>query len=88
MKWLELKTAVLKGFGLWPTCYILRWSPTWKEPFRFDLLEVMKCEADGGVVTLKSAQSRRAAPHLGHRILSPKCYSFWEVLKVQLRVIQ
>jgi hypothetical protein len=87
-RWFELKTALMKGFGLWPTSYLLRWSPSWKNPLKFDLLEVMKCEADGGVVTFKSAQSLRAAPHLGHRIVNPRCYTLWELLQVQLRLIR
>lgn len=87
MKYIELKKAILKGVGIWPTVFLLRWSPTLKNPFRFDLLEVLKCESDGGVVTLKSAQSPLGL-HAGHRILSPRCYSLWEFLKVQLRIIR
>lgn len=86
--WGELKTAVMKGLGFWPTSFLLRWSPTFENPFRFDLLEVMRCESDGGVVTLKSAQSPRAALHAGHHIGNPKCYSLWDWMKVQLRVIR
>lgn len=81
-------TAFMKGVGVWPTSFLLRWSPTWKNPFRFDLLEVMRCETDGGIVTLKSSQSSRAALHLGHRIKNPQRYSLFELLKVQLRIIR
>jgi hypothetical protein len=86
--WSEIRTALLKGVGIWPTSFLLRWSPTFKNPFRFDLLEVMKCETDGGIVTLKSAQSPRAALHAGHRIMNPRCYSAWDFLKVQLRIVR
>lgn len=79
----EWINAVLKGVGRKPTRYLLRWTP----PFRFDLLEVMKCEADGGIVTLKSAQSPLGT-HAGHKILTPRVYSWWEFLKVQLRLIR
>lgn len=80
--------AILRGLGLRPTFFLLRWNPTWKNPFCFDLLEIMKCSADGGIVTLKSARSPRGADHLGHRILSPNYWGFLTFLKVQLRVIQ
>jgi len=84
----EIKSAILKGLGRRPTFYLLRWEPTKDNWFRFGLVEIMKCSADGGVVTNKSAQSPRGADHLGHRILSPNCWSFWTFLKVQLRIIQ
>jgi len=87
MKKDEFKNAVLKGFGFRPTSLLLRWSPTWKNPFRFDLLEVGKCEADGGVVTATMPQ-RSLALHAGHKIVSPRYYSLLEVLGVQLRVIR
>lgn len=80
--------ALMKGTGIWPTNYLFRWCPTWKNPFQFDLLEVMKCETDGGTVTLKSAQSSLAVLHLGHRIKSPQKYGLFEFLKVQLRIIR
>ena len=83
----EIVNAILKGTGIRPTSLLLRWSPTLKNPFRFDLLEVIKCDVDGGVVTLKSAQSPRGS-HAGHRLSSPKCYSLFEFLLVQLRVIR
>lgn len=84
----ETRTAILKGLGRKPTFYLLRYAPTWKEWFRFDLVEIMKCSADGGIVTNKSAQSPRGADHLGHRILSPNYWSLWTLLKVQLRIIE
>lgn len=88
MKWGEIKTAFMKGLGLWPTSFLIRWSPTLKKPFNLSLLEVMKCETDGGVVTLKNAQSPRAALHAGHKVLSPRTYSLWDLLMVQLRLIR
>jgi len=88
VNWSEIRTAVLKGIGFYPTSFLLRWTPTLKNPVRFDLLEVMRCEADGEVVTRKSAQSPRAVLHAGHRILNPRCYSLLDFLKVQLRLIQ
>jgi hypothetical protein len=84
----EIWNAVLKGLGLRPTFYLLRWVPTLKAPFHFDLVEIMKCSADGGIVTRASAQSPRGADHLGHRILSPNYWGLWTWLKVQLRVIR
>lgn len=87
MKKAEVVNAILKGLGRKPTGYLLRWSPTLKEPFRFDLLEVWKCNVDGGVVTRKSAQSPLPS-HLGHEIGAPKVYSLWELMKVQMRVIR
>lgn len=87
LNWIEIKTAILKGTGQWPTSFLIRWSPTFKNPFKLSLLEVMKCETDGGVVTLKSAQAPPPL-HLGHYIKSPRCYTLWEFLKVQLRIIR
>lgn len=78
--------AILKGLGRKPTRYLLRWSPTFKNPFRFDLLEVFKCDTDGGMVTRKSATSPLGT-HAGHKIVDPKCYSIFEFLKVQLRIV-
>lgn len=83
----EILNAVLRGLGRRPTFFLLRWSPSWKNPLKFDLLEVAKCSVDGGIVTNKSAQSPRG-DHLGHQIKSPKYYSLWELLMVQLRVIK
>lgn len=82
----EIKNAILKGVGLRPTSQLLRWSPTWKNPFRFDLVEVSRCQADGGVVTATMPQHLRPL-HGGHRSISPCYFSFFEVLKVQLRII-
>lgn len=84
----EIKTALMRGTGQWPTSYLLRWAPRFNSPLRFDLLEVSRCEVDGGIVTRKLAHSPRLALHLGHRIRNPQRYSFWEWLKVQLRIIQ
>lgn len=84
---IEFWTAILKGLGRRPTRYLLRYSPTWIRPFRFDLLEVSRCETDGMVVTANLPQSSRRL-HAGHRIKSPKLYSLWEVLMVQLRLIR
>lgn len=86
MTWLEWKNGILKGIGMRPTSFLICWSPTLKSPFRLTLIEVMKCEADGEVVTLKSAQSPLGL-HAGHRILTPRCYSLWEFFKVQVRLI-
>jgi hypothetical protein len=83
----EITNAVLKGLGLRPTSFLLRWNPYWKNPFNFDLLEVMKCDTDGEVVTLKSAQSPLGT-HAGHKLKNPQVYSIVDVLSVQLRIIQ
>lgn len=83
----EIMNAVLRGLGIRPTFFLLRWNPTLKNPFHFDLVEIMKCSADGGIVTNKSAQSPRGE-HLGHRILSPNYFGFLDFLKVQLRIIR
>ena len=83
----ETKNAILKGLGIRPTSLLLRWSPTLRNPFRFDLLEVSKCDSDGEVVTLKGAQSPLGI-HAGHHLKNPKVYSLWEFMKVQLRIIQ
>lgn len=84
---LEIKNAILKGLGRRPTSFILRWSPTLKNIFNFELLEIMRCDTDGGIVTYKSAQSP-VGDHLGHKIKSPGYYSLWEVFQIQLRIIQ
>lgn len=83
----ELKAALMKGFGRWPTSFLLRWRPTLREPLKFDLLEVMRCETDGEVVTRKLAQSPRAALHAGHKIKNPKTYSLWEWIQAQIGLI-
>ncbi len=82
----EIVNAVLKGLGRRPTSFLLRWSPTLKNLLRFDLVEVSKCEADGGIVTPTMPQSSRAQ-HAGHKMVTPRYYSLWEVFKVQLRWI-
>lgn len=79
--------AILKGLGRYPTSYLLRWSPTIKDILRFDLLEVMRCETDGGVVTLNMPQSLRSL-HGGHKIKSPNRFSLWELFLVQIRGIR
>jgi len=83
---IEIKNAVLKGLGRRPTSLLIRWAPSWKNPFNFDLLEVSKCEIDGDVVTPTMPQHLRPL-HAGHKIGSPKRFTLWEVLQVQLRLI-
>lgn len=83
----EVTTALLKGFGRLPTSYLLRWTPTWKHPIAFDLVEVMKCDADGETVSRKLAQSPHAVHHLGHQLKSPQRYGLWDVFRVQMRLI-
>lgn len=87
MSWAELKNAFLKGIGKRPTRYVFRYSPTWKNPFQFDLLEIMRCDADGDVITYKKA-SHPLGIHAGHRVKSPGKFSFFELLLVQLRAIE
>jgi len=84
----EIVNAVLKGLGIRPTSFLLRWNPSFRHPFNFDLVEVSKCDADGGIVTRHLAQSPRAVSHLGHRLKSPQYYSLLDFLLVQLRVIR
>lgn len=84
----ELKQAILKGIGRKPTSWLLRWTPTFREPFQFDLVEVMRCDTDGGIVTRRMAQSPRAVDHVGHKLKSPSYFSVLDFLKVQLRIIQ
>ncbi len=83
----EVQNAILKGLGIRPTSQLLVWKPSLKKPFEFGLLEVSKCATDGGVVTAKSAQSPLGT-HAGHEIKTPAMYSLWQVIKVQLRIIQ
>jgi hypothetical protein len=83
----EIANAVLKGLGRRPTRFLFRWEPTWKNPFRFGLLEVSKCETDGGVVTPTMSQRLRPL-HAGHKIKDPKMYSIIEFLGVQIRLIR
>lgn len=83
----EIKNAILKGIGKRPTSQLLRWSPTFENPFNFDLVEVSRCQADGGVVTSTMPQHLRPL-HGGHRINSPSYFSLWELFQVQLRVIR
>lgn len=79
--------GLLKGLGRRPTSQLLRWSPSFRNPFKLDLLEVSKCATDGGVVTPTMSQHRRAV-HAGHEIKSPQYYSLFDLLKVQLRIIR
>jgi hypothetical protein len=83
----EIVNAILKGLGRRPTSNLLRWSPTWKNPLRFDLIEVSRCRADGGVVPQEMAQHLRPL-HAGHHIVSPSHFSFWEFFQVQVRLIR
>lgn len=82
----EITNAILKGIGKRPTSQLLRWSPTWKEPFRFDLVEVSRCRADGGVVTSTMPQHLRPM-HGGHYTISPCYFSWLEFLRVQMRLL-
>lgn len=83
----EWINAILKGIGKRPTSFLLRWSPILRNPFHFDLLEVFRCQTDGGVVTPSTPQHLRPL-HGGHRMINPQKYSLWEFLKVQLRLIR
>lgn len=83
----EIVNGILKGLGRRPTSFLFRWNPTFKNPFRFDLLEVSKCETDGGVVTPTMPQHRRSL-HAGHEMKSPRYYGLLDLLFVQLRVIR
>lgn len=83
----EFINCILKGLGRRPTQFLLRWSPNFKNPFEFDLLEVMRCDSDGEVVTYKSAQSSLGT-HASHRIKSPGRFSLLDFIKVQLRIIR
>lgn len=83
----EVMNAVLKGIGLKPTRFLFRWEPTLKNPFKLGLLEVFRCDTDGGVGTPTMPQHHRAV-HGGHRFKDPHHYSLWELLKVQLRLIR
>jgi hypothetical protein len=83
----EIKNALLKGMGIRPTSFLLRWSPSLKKPFNFDLLEVSRCRTDGGIVTPTMPQSLRHL-HSGHYINSPACYSLFDFLKVQIRWVR
>lgn len=83
----EIVNAILKGLGRRPTRYVLRYSPTFKYPFRFDLLEVFRCETDGGLVTPTMSQASRPL-HAGHHIKDPSLFSVWDVIKIQLRLVR
>lgn len=83
----ETRNAILKGLGRRPTKYLFRWTPTWKDPFHFDLQEVFRCEADGEVITPATKQLSLRL-HAGHRIRDPQRYSIFEFLMVQLRIIR
>lgn len=83
----EIKNAILKGMGIRPTSFLFRWEPTLKNPFNLGLLEVFKCNMDGGVVT-PFTPSPLLSLHPGHRMGNPKTYSLWEFLKVQFRIIR
>lgn len=83
----ERINGLLKGIGQRPTRFLLRYSPTLKNPLRFDLLEVMRCDADGDVMTYKKA-THPLGVHAGHKVKSPSCFSWWDFLLVQLRIIQ
>lgn len=80
--------VIKRAIGLAPTSFLLRWSPSLKNPVHFDLLELFKCATDGGIVTRRMAQSSRAVEHLGHQLKSPNYFSWWTLFKVQLRIIR
>lgn len=83
----EIVNAVMKGLGMRPTRYLLRWSPTLRNPFHFDLLEVMRCDSDGELMTYKKAQSP-LGNHASHHVKSPSRFSLFELLMVQMRIVQ
>jgi hypothetical protein len=87
MTWIETINGILKGLGRRPTRYLLRWNPSLRKPFNFDLLEVMRCDSDGEIVTYKSAQSPLGT-HASHRIKSPGRFSLLDFFCVQLRIIR
>lgn len=80
-------TAILKGTGFYPTRYLLRWCPSIRKPFEFDLVEVSKCNADGCAVGA-NASRHTLALHAGHRRTDPAVYSLMDFIKVQLRIIK
>lgn len=83
----EIKTAILKGLGFYPTHYALRWSPTLKNPVRFDLLELQRCETDGGLLNVKNNSQAFLRLHAGHRLKDPVTFGLWEFLLIQARII-
>lgn len=83
----ELWTAILKGTGFLPTKYLWAWTPSFKNPFNFELVEVQRCETDGTAFGTKMPQSSRRL-HGGHKFKQPKKYSLWELFLVQIREIK
>lgn len=84
----EIRSAILKGIGLLPTHYALRWSPSLMNPFRFDLLELQRCETDGGLVNCNNSSQDSLRLHPGHRLKDPITFSPFEFLLIQLRIIK
>ena len=83
----ELINGLMKGLGKRPTRYLFRWCPTLKNPVQFDLLEVMRCDTDGEMMTYKKAASP-LGNHASHKVKSPGRFSLMELLMVQMRIIQ
>lgn len=73
----EYFNAYLKVVGLFvPTKYVWR-------PFG-ELLEIDRCDADGGLVTNSQVSLSR---HAGHRMHQPTVISLFEMIKIWTRVI-
>lgn len=74
----EYLNAYLKVAGIFvPTRYIWR-------PFG-ELLEVDRCDADGGLV---SYSQRSLSRHAGHQMRSPVIISVFEMILIWVRIIR
>lgn len=73
----EYVSAYIKAAGIFfPTKYVWR-------PFG-ELLELDRCDVDGGLVT---NSQRSLSHHLGHRMHQPVKIKLWEMLLIWTRII-
>lgn len=80
--------AILKGFGFYPTHYALRYSPTLKNPFRFDLVQLQRCRTDGALLNYENTSLALLSLHPGHFLVDPVTFSLWEFFLIQVRIIR
>ena len=73
----EYANAYMKVAGIFvPTRFVWR-------PFG-ELLELDRCDVDGGLVSYSQSSLSR---HAGHRMHSPVIISLWEMILIWIRII-
>lgn len=84
----QIKRALFKGIGVYPTHYAIRWSPSFKNPFNLDLIELQRCQTDGVLLSCKNNSEALLSLHAGHQLKDPVTFSLWEFFLVQIRWIK